>query len=259
MGIAIGAAIILVLFLIARRLSNTTVMACLFTSIFLVFIYIFFALGITGFWIVLLAAIATLPFIYFASRGGVIDDDTTDFTLPVVEAAQGNQSYYDVSRVESSEASGSFVFSPGILPEVDSRYSQATAEAGTVYTRLSDGRNLAIGYYEKATNSNRIDVLCEHDRVEIGYIDEDGYIYLSRFGLFRRFNDQGENISIPDPMTFEVGRMLGTDSGTLDESNTHITIGHFTGNKFAAAAAFVCLVYECHNNYKHRRFFEGWY
>lgn len=259
MGIAIGAAIILVLFLIARRLSNTTVMACLLTGIFLVLIYIFFELGVRGFWIVLLAAIATLPFIYFASRGGVIEADPTDFTLPVVEDAQGSQSYYDVSRVMDSTDTGSFIFSPGILPEVDNRYSQATAEAGTVYTRLSDGRDLVIGYYEKATNSNRIDVLCEHDRAEIGYIDEDGYIYLSRFGLFRRFNSQGQNISIPDPMTVEVGRMLGTDSGTLDESNTHITIGHFTGSKFAAAAAFVCLVYECHNNYKHRRFFEGWY
>jgi hypothetical protein len=107
--------------------------------------------------------------------------------------------------------------------------------------------------------SDCIEQMLSHQAIFIGYIDEDGYIYLSRFGLIRRFNSQGQNISIPDPMTVEVGRMLGTDSGTLDESNTHITIGHFTGNKFAAAAAFVCLVYECHNNYKHRRFFEGWY
>lgn len=153
--------------------------------------------------------------------------------------------------------SGHFQISPGVLPEMDDRYRMATFENGVVYYIFAT-KPTPIGYYEKAEGTTRTDIFCEFDRSEIGYIDEDGYIYLSRMGLYRRFTKQGTCNTYPNPSILEVGRMYGTSSGTLDEAGTHINLGSFSGDRAGAAAAFVCLVYECHTYYKYRKFFDRW-
>ena len=153
--------------------------------------------------------------------------------------------------------SGYFQISPGILPEMDAYYTRATFDDGVVYYNFS-GKLTPIGYYEHGEGSNRTDIFCEFDRSEIGYVDEDGYVYLSRMGLYRRFKSQGTCNTFPDPSFLEVGRMYGTTSGMLDEANTHLNLGSFNGNCAGAAAAFVCLVYECHTYYKYRKFYDRW-
>lgn len=153
--------------------------------------------------------------------------------------------------------SGYFQFSSGVLPEMDNRYAKATFEDGVVYYNFS-GKLTPIGYYEKAQGTTRTDIFCEFDKSEIGYVDEDGYIYLSRMGLYRRFTSQGTCNTFPNPSILEVGRMYGSTSGSLDEASTHINLGSFDGDRAGAAAAFVCLVYECHTYYKYRKFYDRW-
>lgn len=152
---------------------------------------------------------------------------------------------------------GYFQIAEGILPESDARYSKATFEDGVVYYNFS-GKPTPIGYYEKAEGTSRTDIFCEFDRSEIGYVDEDGYIYLSRMGLYRRFSSQGTCNTFPTPSILEVGRMYGVSSGSLDEASTHVNLGSFSGDRAGAAAAFVCLVYECHTYYKYRKFYDRW-
>ena len=161
------------------------------------------------------------------------------------------------STLAQNTKSGFFQFSSGVLPEMDARYAKATCEDGIVYYNFS-GKQTPIGYYEKSKEATRTDIFCEFDRSEIGYVDEHGYIYLSRMGLYRRFVSQGTCNTFPNPSLLEVGRMYGSTSGSLDEANTHINLGSFSGDRAGAAAAFVCLVYECHTYYKYRKFFDRW-
>lgn len=166
-------------------------------------------------------------------------------------------SAHSYSTPAKSTKSGHFQFSAGVLPESDDRYIKATFEDGVVYYNFS-GKLTPIGYYEKAEGTTRTEIFCEFDRSEIGYVDEDGYIYLSRMGLYRRFTSQGTCNTFPNPGILEVGRMYGATSGFLDEASTHINLGSFSGDRAGAAAAFVCLVYECHTYYKYRKFFDRW-
>ena len=153
--------------------------------------------------------------------------------------------------------SGYFQFSAGILPEMDDYYRKATFKDGVVYYNFS-GKLTPIGCYEKTEGTTNTDIFCEFDRSEIGYVDEDGYIYLSRMGLYRRFKNEGTCDTFPTPSFLKVGRMYGTTSGMLDEADTHINLGSFSGDRASAAAAFVCLVYECHTYYKYRKFYDRW-
>lgn len=52
--------------------------------------------------------------------------------------------------------------------------------------------------------------------------------------------------------------MYGAASGMLDEANTHLNLGAFNSDYAGVAAAFVCLVYECHTYYKYRKFYDRW-
>lgn len=161
------------------------------------------------------------------------------------------------STTPKSANSGYFQFESGILPEMDDRYSKATFEDGVVYYDFS-GKKTPIGYYERAEGTTRTDIFCEYDRSEIGYVDEDGYIWLTRMGLYQRFVKQGTCSKFPDPSILEIGRLYGTTYGTLDEASTHVNLGSFSGSRAGAAAAFVCLVYECHTYYKYRKFYDRW-
>lgn len=155
----------------------------------------------------------------------------------------------------SASSSGNFQFSPGVLPNGDSGYGKALFENGTVYYDFPGAGKTVIGYY-KNTEGTRTDIFCEFDKAQIGYVLEDGYVYLTRIGLFNRFQKNSYPPPFPNPVILEVGRMR---FGTLNEAGSQANIGTYNGDMMGAAAAFVCLVYECHTYYKYQKFYEGWY
>lgn len=147
---------------------------------------------------------------------------------------------------------GSFEFHDGVLADGDAEYARATFQlegdgSGIVYFDFKHAGKQKIGSFKKDLGSNRTCIFRVSDDEEIGFVDEDGYIYLSRAGMYNSAIKRGFYEKFPDPVFEEVGRLLGNDcSGVFDQAGTHEVIGSYTGKKMAAGAALVVLTYECH-------------
>ena len=167
----------------------------------------------------------------------------------------GGTSLSEQTNKTAADASmGFFQFNAGVLTGTGNHYSKASFEDGVVYYDFPGGK-APIGYYEADGDSTRI--LCEFDREEIGRLDADGCTRLTRAGLYHRFS-KTYYTKFPNPLNCEVGRFYGEKLGFLDEAETHIQLGTFSGDKAGAAAAFICLIYECHSENKYRRFYDRW-
>lgn len=163
-----------------------------------------------------------------------------------------------VDYVDST--TGSFVFHDGVLADGDAEYARATFRlegdgSGILYFDFKHTGRQVIGFFKCEPGSNRSFVFRVSDSEEIGFVDDDGYVYLSRAGMHHCAIKRGFYERFPDPIFQEVGRMLGNDcSGVFDQAGTHEIIGSYTGNKMAAGAVLVALIYECHTGGWHEFF-----
>lgn len=149
-------------------------------------------------------------------------------------------------------ATGIFEFNEGVLADGDTDFARATFKieadgSGTVYFNFKHTGKQKIGSFKRDPESNRTFVFRVSDDEEIGFVNEDGYIYLSRAGMYNSAMKRGFYEKFPDPVFEEVGQLLGNDcSGVFDQAGTHEVIGSYNGKKMAAGAALVVLTYECH-------------
>lgn len=151
--------------------------------------------------------------------------------------------------------SGTFEFAPDILPDADRRYKKAKAADGTVYHRFSHGEK-PIGYYE--IRDGRVRIYRVFDKGLIGYT-QGSEIYLTREALYQqecRLRSQYGNTAptpTPCPMVLNLAELR---DGVIKDNLNYDILGNFTGDALAAAAAFVCLIYECHTDYQYRLFYN---
>lgn len=151
-----------------------------------------------------------------------------------------------------NQNTGLFTFHEGVLPEGDAEFAEASFKCevdgfGSVFFDFKHSGKQKIGSFQKDPGSNRIFVCRVSDGEEIGFIDDDGCVYLSRAGMHNNAIKRGFYERFPDPVFKEIGRLLGNDcSGVFDQAETHEVIGSYAGKKIAAGAALIALVYECH-------------
>lgn len=161
-----------------------------------------------------------------------------------------NNTQKPVDQIPS--VTGFFEFHEGVLAEGDAEFARASFKceadgSGTVCFHFKHAGKQKIASFRRTPGSNRTFVFRISDNEEIGFIDDDGCIYLSRSGIHNSAIKRGFYESFPDPVFEEVGRLLGNDfRGVFDQAETHQVIGSYSGQKRAAGAALVALIYECH-------------
>ena len=94
------------------------------------------------------------------------------------------------------EDHGVFKFVPTFLQNSDVSFSIASYKDGQVYGYFPHSENelQIIGYYkynEKNTDS-KVCSIFNKDNIEIGYVENDGYIYLSRIGHYNHFRERAK-------------------------------------------------------------------
>lgn len=163
------------------------------------------------------------------------------------------------SSVVPLQPSGSFEFAFNVLPEQDARYNKARASNGVVYYRFSSGES-PIGHYELTDGGTRVNIYRTSDKGLIGYAIGDE-IYISRKAQYDREckvrDEHGYSyyIKVPIPMELNLAEIR---NGAIKDNRSYEYLGYYQGDKYAAAAVFVSLIYECHSEYEYHPFFMNW-
>lgn len=159
----------------------------------------------------------------------------------------------------AKQLSGSFEFYINILSKQDDRFNKARASNGNVYCRFTSGEKI-IGHYELVDSGTRVNIYRTFDRGLIGYA-VGGEIYISRKAQYdyeckvRDENGYSYPIRLPVPMEKNLAEIR---NGAIKDNRSYECLGSYEGNEYAAAAAFVCLIYHCHEEYEHHMFFKNW-
>ena len=77
-------------------------------------------------------------------------------------------------------------------------------------------------------------------------------VFLSREAQYER---EKMYTPAPVPMTLNFAEIRGS---YIKDHLSYAYIGDVKGDPLAAAAAMVCLIYECHMEYKHALFYRNW-
>lgn len=162
--------------------------------------------------------------------------------------------------IDIPEDHGTFKFVSSFLSDGDAMFNIASYKDGIVYGYFnnSEEKLQIIGYYSYFNNITGLKVCSIYNRskIEVGRIEDDGYIYLTRKGYYDYFSANNPYCTrYPSPLEIELGRIL---NGYIEDAETHHEVGEFDGEKFGAAAACICLSVECHTNSKYSNFVSKW-
>ena len=138
---------------------------------------------------------------------------------------------------------------------IDSIFRQASFNNGEVYCNGTYG-TFIIGYYQ--IKNNQVTVLSTNNR-EIGRFsvgEKYTTIYLSNLGFINYMQQNGwySQIDSSKDTLFVAAEIF--ESGIIIDKESREGVATYTGDMTGAAAAFVCLEYECSDKGKYYDFFH---